>query len=76
MKGFGKETLKKNLNTRDFLKEKFKKKAFQYYKKGDLDSFLRYCGSFISKGYKDIELFSQFGIVLFELGYIEKFMAL
>ena len=72
MKGFGNTTLKKNLNTRDFLKEKFKKEAFKYYKRGDLDSFLKYCTSFISNGYKDVELFSQFGIVLFELGYIEK----
>ena len=33
---------------------------------------MKYCSSFISKGYKDVQLFSQYGIILFELGYIEK----
>ena len=72
MKGFGNNSLKKNLNSRDFLKEKLKKEAFKYYKKGDLNSALKYCSSFISKGYKDVQLFSQYGIILFELGYKEK----
>ena len=72
MKGFGNKTLKKNLNSRDFLKEKLKKEAFKYYKQGDLNSSLKYCSSFISKGYKDVQIFSQYGIILFELGYIEK----
>ena len=72
MKGFGNKSLKKNLNSRDFLKEKLKKEAFKYYKKGDLNSALKYCSNFISKGYKDAQLFSQYGIILFELGYKEK----
>ena len=52
MKGFGNKSLKKNLNSRDFLKEKLKKEAFKYYKQGDLNSALKYCSSFIAKGYK------------------------
>jgi len=72
MKGFGNKTLKKNLNSRDFLKEKLKKEAFKYYKQGDLNLSLKFCSSFISKGYKDVQLFSQYGIILFELGHIEK----
>ena len=71
MNGFGNTKLKKNLNSQNFLKEKLKQKAFKYYKEGNLDSFLNYCSNFISKGYKDVQLFSQYGIVLFELGFIE-----
>ncbi len=72
MKGFGNKTIKKNLNSQNFLKEKLKEEAFKYYEQGDLDSSLKYCSSFISKGFKDVQIFSKYGILLFELGYVEK----
>ena len=72
MKGFGNTSLKKNLNSRNFLKDKLKKEAFKAYGEGDLDSALKYCSSFISKGYEDVQLFSQCGIILCKLGHIAK----
>ena len=72
MKGFGNKTIKKNLNSQNFLKEKLKKEAFKYYDQGDLDSSLKLCSSFISKGFKDVQIFSKYGIILFELGYVKK----
>ena len=72
MKGFGNTSLKKNLNSRNFLKEKYKKEAFKAYEEDDLNSALKYSSSFISKGYKDVQLFSQLGIIFFKLGYIAK----
>ena len=72
MKGFGNKTIKKNLNSQNFLKEKLKKEAFKYYEQGDLASSLKLCSSFISKGFKDVQIFSKYGILLFELGYVEK----
>lgn len=72
MRGFGNTSLKKNLNSRNFLKEKLKKKALKAYEEGDLGSALKYCSNFISKGYEDLQVFSQLGIILFKLGHIAK----
>ena len=71
MKGFGDNISKKN--SRYFtLKQKLINEALTYQNRGDLDLAAKCYENLIQRGLEDKDSLSNYGIVLYQLGYVEK----
>ena len=72
MKGFGdrqtsKKKIKNNKNTNSS-KEKIITQAFKFHEQGNIEEAAKYYQYFINQGFKDYRVFSNYGIILKNLG--------
>lgn len=70
MKGFGRNISRKNYKYLT-IREKLINKAQTYQNKGDLNVAATCYENIIQRGLEDPNLLSNYGIILFELGYVE-----
>ena len=73
MKGFGDsyKSKKKNKNTK-LSKEQIINRAFQYHAKGNISEAAKYYKYCINKGFKDHRVFSNYGVILSNLGNLKE----
>ena len=73
MKGFGDsyKSKKKNKNTNLF-KEQIINRALQYHAKGNISQAAKYYKYCINKGFKDHRVFSNYGVILSNLGNLKE----
>lgn len=71
MKGFGTNKPKINFNS-SIIKKKLINEALNYQSKKDLVNAAKCYEKIIQRGLEDAKLLSDYGILLFQLGYIEK----
>ena len=72
MKGFGQKKIKKKNDIHSLIKKKLFNEAQIYQNNGDLDLAARCYENIIKKGLEDAKSLSNYGIILFQQGYIDK----
>ena len=70
MKGFGDNTLRKSSKYLT-IREKLINEAQTYQKQGDLNHAAKCYENIIQRGLEDPKLISNYGIILFQLGFVE-----
>ena len=76
MKGFGekhKNPKKKKINSDEqTIKDQIISRAFKQHSQGNLQEAKKYYENFINKGFLDHRVFSNYGMILINLGELEK----
>ena len=76
MKGFGSNKKSKNKKIKnlkdDNLKEQIIYKAFNSHSEGNIAEATKYYQSFIKQGFKDFRVFSNYGLILINLGKLKE----
>ena len=76
MKGFGekhKNTKKKKINSHEqTIKDQIIRKAFKQHSQGNIQEAKKYYENFINKGFLDHRVFSNYGMILLNLGELKK----